>query len=128
MGSLPVADEKNDATSKHMSSHTLAELQEIAKEYNEKHRPIPLKQPKAALLAQLEQRGAMAEEDGQNTVAALVDAVAREAAVWALKMEDRRRHYEREGRRRRRGRTRTRSPRPWERPIREEGAGDGTAS
>ena len=111
-----------------MSSHTLAELQEIAKEYNEKHRPIPLKQPKAALLAQLEQRGAMAEAEGENHVAQLVDAVAREAAVWALKMEDRRRHYEREGRRRRRGRTRTRSPRPWDRPIREEGAGDGTAS
>ena len=113
-----------------MSPHTLAELQEIAREYNEKHQPIPVKQPKAALLAQLEQRGAMAEAEGESHVAQLIEAVAREAAVWVLKMEDRRRHYEREDsrRRRRRRRRRTRSPRPWDRPAREEVAGDSTAA
>ena len=85
--------------------HTLSQLKEIAREYNDAHKPIPLNQPKAALLAQLEQRGAMAE--AQDTVAALIDAVAREAAIWALKAEDRRRWAERdESRRRRRKRRR----------------------
>ena len=87
--------------------HTLSQLKEIAREYNDAHKPIPLNQPKAALLAQLEQRGAMAEAQGQDTVAALIDAVAREAAIWALKAEDRRRWAERdESRRRRRQRRR----------------------
>ena len=71
--------------------YTLAELQELARDYNAAHTPISLKQPKLALRAQLEQRGAIAEAQGQDTVASLVEAVAREAAIWALKGEDRRR-------------------------------------
>ena len=74
---------------------TIATLQELAHEYNVTHAPIPLKQPKLALNAQLEQHGAFAEAEGQDTVASLVEAVAREAAIWALKGEDRRRHEER---------------------------------
>ena len=69
--------------------HTLAELQELAREYNAAHAPISLKQPKLALAAQLEQCGAFAEAEGQDTVASLVEAVAREAAIWALEGEDR---------------------------------------
>ena len=77
------------------ASYTLAELQELARDYNAAHTPIPLKQPKLALHAQLEQRGAFAEAQGQDTVASLVEAVAREAAIWALKGEVRRRFEER---------------------------------
>ena len=62
-------------------AHTLAELQELAREYNATHAPIPIKQPKLALHAQLEQRGAFAEAEGQDTVTNLVAAVVREAAI-----------------------------------------------
>ena len=71
--------------------YTLTELQELAREYNAAHVPIPIKQPKLALHAQLEQRGAFAEAEGQDTAANLVEAMAREATIWALKGEDRRR-------------------------------------
>ena len=83
--------------------YTLAELQELARDYNAAHTPIPLKQPKLALHAQLEQRGVF--EDGEEErVAKLVEAVAREGAVWALKLEDRRRYEERREKRRRKRR------------------------
>ena len=89
------------------SSYTLAELQELAREYNHLHTPIALKQPKASLHAQLEHRGVF--EDGEEgkeeeRVAKLVEAVAREGAVWALKLEDRRRYEERREKRRRKRR------------------------
>ena len=72
------------------ASYTLAELQELAREYIHLHTPIALKQPKASLHALLEYRGVF--EDGEEEhVAKLVEAVAREGAVWALKLEDRRR-------------------------------------
>ena len=79
------------------SAYSLAQLQTVAREYNETHSPIPLKQSKAALFAQLDQRRVFAEEAGQDRVANLIDAVAREAAIWALKMEDKRRYVERRG-------------------------------
>ena len=93
------------------ASFTLAELQGLAREYNRLHTPIALKQPKASLHAQLEQRGVFedggeGEEEAQERVAKLVEAVAREGAVWALKLEDRRRYEEkREKRRRKRKRS-----------------------
>ena len=81
-------------------SYSLTELQELARAYNQMHTPIALKQPKAALHAQLEQRGVFrdggeSKEEAQERVAKLVEAVAREGAVWALKLEDRRRYEER---------------------------------
>ena len=91
------------------ASYTLAELQELAREYNHLHTPIALKQSKVSLHAQLEHRGVF--EDGEEgkeeeRVAKLVEAVAREGAVWALKLEDRRRYEEkREKRRRKRKRS-----------------------
>ena len=87
------------------TSYTLAELQGLAREYNSLHTPIALKQSKASLHAQLEQRGVF-QDDEQERVAKLVEAVAREGAVLALKMEDRRRYEEkREKRRRKRKRS-----------------------
>ena len=87
------------------ASYTLAELQALARDYNTAHTPIALKQQKASLHAQLEHRGVF--EDGEEErVAKLVEAVAREGAVWALKLEDRRRYEEkREKRRRKRKRS-----------------------
>ena len=90
-------------------SYSLAELQELARAYNQMHTPIALKQPKAALHAQLEQRGVFrdggeSEEEAQERVAKLVEAVAREGAVWALKLEDRRRYEEKREKRRRKRR------------------------
>jgi len=83
------------------TSYTLAELQGLAREYNRLHTPIALKQSKVSLHAQLEQRGVF--EDGEEErVAKLVEAVAREGAVWALKLEDRRRYEEKRWRKRRR--------------------------
>jgi hypothetical protein len=85
------------------ASYTLVELQELAREYNHLHTPIALKQSKALLHAQLEHRGVF--EDGEEEhVAKLVEAVAREGAVWALKLEDRRRYEERREKRRRKRR------------------------
>jgi hypothetical protein len=81
------------------SAYNLAQLQTLAREYNEAHSPIPLKQSKTALFAQLDQRRVFDEEAGQDKVANLIDAVAREAAIWALKKEDRRRYEERRGKR-----------------------------
>ena len=69
------------------ASYTLAELQELAREYNHLHTPIALKQPKASLHAQLEHCGVFQngeEGDEEERVAKLVEAVAREGAVWAL--------------------------------------------
>ena len=87
------------------TSYTLAELRGLAREYNRLHTPIALKQPKASLHAQLEQRGVFQDEE-QERVAKLVEKVAREGAVWALKLEDRRRYEEkREKRRRKRKRS-----------------------
>jgi hypothetical protein len=87
------------------ASYTLAELQGLAREYNRLHTPIALKQSKASLHAQLEQRGVF-QDDEQERVAKLVEAVAREGAVWALKLEDRRRYEEkREKKRRKRKRS-----------------------
>ena len=64
------------------TSYTLAELQGLAREYNRLHTPIALKQPKASLHAQLEQRGVF--EDGEEEhVAKLVEAVAREGVQGA---------------------------------------------
>jgi hypothetical protein len=79
------------------SAYSLTQLQTLARECNEAHSPIPLKQSKAALFAQLDQRRVFAEEAGQDRVANLIDAVAREAAIWALKMEGKRRYEERRG-------------------------------
>ena len=88
------------------ASYTLAELQGLAREYNRLHTPIALKQSKVSLHAQLEQHGVF--EDGEEErVAKLVEAVAREGAVWALKLEDWRRFEERREKRRRK---RRRSP------------------
>ena len=81
------------------SAYNLAQLQTLAREYNEAHSPIPLKQSKTALFAQMDQRRVFDEEAGQDKIANLIDAVAREAAIWALKMEDRRRYEERRGKR-----------------------------
>ncbi len=87
------------------TSYTLAELQGLAREYNRLHTPIALKQSKVSLHAQLEQRGVF-QDDEQERVAKLVEAVAREGAVLALKMEDRRRYEEkREKKRRKRKRS-----------------------
>ena len=87
------------------ASYTLAELQGLAREYNRLHTPIALKQSQASLHAQLEQRGVF-QDDEQERVAKLVEAVAREGAVWALKLEDRRRYEEkREKKRRKRKRS-----------------------
>ena len=48
----------------------------------------------------------MFQDDEQERVAKLVEAVAREGAVWALKLEDRRRYEEkREKKRRKRKRS-----------------------
>ena len=47
-------------------AHTLAELQELARDYNAAYAPIPLKQPKLALAAQLEQRGALGAGPGHG--------------------------------------------------------------
>ena len=83
--------------------YTLAELQELARDYNAAHTPIPLKHPKASLHAQLEHRKVFQngeEGDEEERVAKLVDAVAREGAAWALKLEDRRRFEERREKRR----------------------------
>ena len=88
------------------ASYTLAELQELDREYNHLHTPIALKQSKTSLHAQLEQRGVF-QDDEQERVAKLVEAVAREGAVLALKMEDRRRYEEKREKRRRK---RRRSP------------------
>ena len=88
------------------ASYTLTELQGLAREYNRLHTPIALKQSKASLHAQLEQRGVF-QDDEQERVAKLVEAVAREGAVLALKMEDRRRYEEKREKRRRK---RRRSP------------------
>ena len=92
---------------------SLKQLQDIARDYNEAHTPIPLKQPKAALLAQLEERDALDGEQGgsEERLARLIETVAREAAIYALKMEDRRRFYEAQERRSSRsgGRKRRRS-------------------
>ena len=85
------------------ASYTLAELQELAREYNRLHTPIALKQSKASLHALLEHRGAFKDGEEEH-VAKLVDAVAREGAVWALKLEDRRRYEERREKRRRKRR------------------------
>ena len=46
------------------ASYTLAELQELAREYNHLHTPITLKQSKASLHAQLENHGVF--EDGEE--------------------------------------------------------------
>ena len=103
-----MADTNNAALS-------LKQLQDIARDYNEAHTPIPLKQPKAALLAQLEERDALDGEQGgaEERLARLIETVAREAAIYALKMEDRRRYYEaqerRGGRRSKGGKKRHRS-------------------
>ena len=101
-----MADTNNAALS-------LKQLQDIARDYNEAHTPIPLKQPKAALLAQLEERDALDGEQGgaEERLARLIETVAREAAIYALKMEDRRRFYEAQERRSSRsgGRKRRRS-------------------
>ena len=109
-----MADTNNAALS-------LKQLQDIARDYNEAHTPIPLKQPKAALLAQLEERDALddGEQGGaEERLARLIETVAREAAIYALKMEDRRRFYEAQERRSSRsgGRKRRRSA------VSEEGA------
>ena len=94
---------------------SLKQLQDIARDYNEAHTPIPLKQPKAALLAQLEERDALDGEHGgpEERLAHMIETVAREAAIYALKMEDRRRYYEaqerRGGRRSKGGKKRHRS-------------------
>ena len=101
---------------------SLKQLQDIARDYNEAHTPIPLKQPKAALLAQLEERDALDGEQGgsEERLARLIETVAREAAIYALKMEDRRRFYEaqeRRGERRSRGRRKRRRS-----AVSEEGA------
>ena len=79
------------------SAYSITQLQTLAREYNEAYSPIPLKQSKAALFAQLDQRRVFAEEAGQDRVANLIDAVAREVAIWALQMEDKRRYEERRG-------------------------------
>ena len=103
-----MADTNNAALS-------LKQLQDIARDYNEAHTPIPLKQPKAALLAQLEERDALdgEQEGAEERLAHLIETVAREAAIYALKMEDRRRYYEaqerRSGRRSKGGKKRHRS-------------------
>ena len=101
---------------------SLKQLQDIARDYNEAHNPIPLKQPKAALLAQLRERDALHGEHGgpEERLAHLIDTVAREAAIYALKLEDRRRFYEaqeRRGERRSRGRRKRRRS-----AVSEEGA------
>ena len=84
---------------------SLKQLQDIARDYNEAHTPIPLKQPKAALLAQLQERDALdGEQEGpEERLAHMIETVAREAAIYALKMEDRRRFYEAQERRSSRG-------------------------
>ena len=104
-----MADTNNAALS-------LKQLQDIARDYNEAHTPIPLKQPKAALLEQLQERGALDEEKqgrAEERLARVIETVAREAAIYALKMEDRRRYYEaqerRSGRRSKGGKKRHRS-------------------
>ena len=85
-----------------MSDHTVAQLQALARGYNAAHAPIPLSQPKAALRAQLEQRGVFREESAQEHVARLVESVAQAAADWALRAHEEREEERRERRRRRR--------------------------
>ena len=97
------------------SEYIIAQLQVLAREYNEAHAPIPLKLPKAALFAQLEQRRVFAEEAGPGKVANLIDAVACEAAIWTLKMESKRWYEKRRVNRRKRKRNKRR-------PISEGGA------
>ena len=85
-----------------MSDHTVAQLQALAREHNTAHAPTPLSQPKAALRAQLEQRGVFCEESAQEHVARVIESVARAAADWALRAHEEREEERRERRRRRR--------------------------
>ena len=49
----------SDDAAVHCDSHTLYELQQLARAYNTEHAPIPLKQNKAALTAVLLERGVL---------------------------------------------------------------------
>ena len=57
--SMSVDSDGSSSTSDSGDSHTLYELQQLARAYNTEHAPIPLKQNKAALTAVLLERGVL---------------------------------------------------------------------
>ena len=56
---MSVDSDGSSSTSDSGDSHTLYELQQLARAYNTEHAPIPLKQNKAALTAVLLERGVL---------------------------------------------------------------------